>query len=73
MWSLHRFEHIYASLATSATLPTSQATSPSPTTPAPGGGCLGGDPEGIGEGAGVGGDGDGAWEVGEVADVARLA
>ena len=26
-----------------------------------------------GRGAGVGGDGDGAWEVGEVADVARLA
>ena len=44
--------------------------SPIPTTPNPsaGGGCLGWE-----VGAGVGGVGDEAWKVGEVADVARLA
>ena len=37
MLILHRFAHIYASLATSATSPTSQAPSPFPPTPARGG------------------------------------
>ena len=71
MLILQRFAHIYASLATSATSPTSQAPSPSLSTPARGGDVWVGATRG--GGAGVGGDGDGAWEVGEVADVASLA